>query len=335
MARPPQPETKPVMRAILVRAFGEPETMVVEELPLPAPGPGEALVRVEIAGVNFYDTQLRGGLFKRELPLPLGNEGAGTIAALGPDSTGFALGDRVGWAQSPGAYASHAIVPVERLISLPPAVGFAEAAATLFQGMTAHHLACSTYPLGPGDACFVHSAAGGVGWLLCQIAKLRGARVVGAVSSDEKAAVAREAGADLVLIYGRDDLVAETRRFTGGAGVSVVYDAVGKDTFETSLQSLRPRGVLAVYGEASGFVPPFDVRRLAALGSLYVTRTSLSTYVATREEYVARADDLLGWIAAGTLRPRIYATFPLAEAAQAHRALQSRATTGKVLLQCA
>lgn len=323
----------PLVHIIRVHEYGPPENMLLEEMPTPVPGSGEVLVKIEVAGVNFYDTQQRSGTFRRGLPLTLGTEGAGTVAAAGAGVSVWKAGDRVAWHHGPGSYATHTLVAADRLVALPPTVSFETAAAVIFQGMTAHHLACSTYPLGEADVALVHSAAGGVGGLLCEIAKLRGARVIGVVSTDAKAEVARAAGADLVLIYGRDDIVAEVKRFTGGAGANVVYDAVGLATFATSLDALRPRGYLVVYGEASGFVPPLDVRSLAAKGSLYVTRTSLNSYVATREEFLERAQGVLGWAAEGKLRARIFRVYPLAEAAAAHRVLESRETTGKVLLR--
>jgi NADPH2:quinone reductase len=290
-------------------------------------------VRVAFAGVNFYDTQQRSGLIARPLPIALGLEGAGTVVALGPGTRGVAPGDRVAWAQSPGSYATELVVPAEKLVPIPPAVTLEDAAAVLFQGLTAHHLACSTFPLEPGQWCLIHSAAGGVGGLLAQIARKRGAHVLAAVSTAAKADVAR-AAADEVHVYASGDVAETAKRVTGGRGVDVVYDAVGKDTFESSLAALRPRGMLAVYGEASGFIPPFDLRRLSALGSLFVTRTSLNSYLATREEYLARAGEVLAWVEDGTLRPRIHAIYPLAEAGEAHRALESRESVGKVLLRC-
>lgn len=322
------------MRAIRVEAFGPPETLAIQDLPDPVPGPGELLVRVAYAGVNFYDTQARSGLFKRALPIALGSEGAGTVAALGPQTAAFKTGDRVTWAQGAGSYATHAIVSAKQAVPLPPEVELSQAAAVLFQGLTAHHLACSTYPLQPGDVAVVHSAAGGVGGLLTQIAKLRGATVVGIVSTEAKAEAARRSGADVVLRY-EQDVKAEIERFTGGARASVVYDAVGTATFELSLSVLRPRGYMIIYGEASGFIPPFDLRRLSALGSIYVTRTSLSNYLVTREELLGRATDLFGWLASGKLKTAIHATYPLAEAGAAQAALESRGTIGKVLLDCA
>ena len=307
--------------------------MVLDDLPTPNLAPDEALVEVAFAGINFYDTQLRSGLIKRDVPVMLGLEGAGTIAAAGSQAR-LAVGTRVAWAQSPGAYATHAVVPAARLVGLPREVTFEQAAAVLFQGVTAHHLACATYPLGPKDTCVVHSAAGGVGTLLCQIAKMRGARVIAAVSTDAKAAAVAEI-ADHVVIYDRDDLIETTKSLTAGRGADVVYDAVGKDTFEVSLAALRPRGFLVVYGEASGLIPPFDVRKLSAAGSVYVTRTSLGSYVATREEYLERAEAVLRWVDDGRLVPRIHRVFALAEAPHAHRALENRETIGKLLLRCA
>jgi NADPH:quinone reductase len=321
------------MQGIRIRRYGGPEAMELEEVVLPAPGPAQALVKVEFAGVNFYDTQQRSGFIKRDLPIAPGVEAAGTVEAAGAQA-GVTPGMRVAWAQSPGSYATHALVERDRLVALPATVTFEQAAAVLFQGMTAHHLACSTYPLEPGDACFVHSAAGGVGGLLCQMAAMRGATVVGAVSSEAKAAIASEY-ADHVLVYGRDDVIAETKRLTGGLGAHVVYDAVGKDTFETSLGALRPRGLLAIYGEASGFIPPFDLRRLSAAGCVFITRTSLGSYIATRAEFLERAEAVLTWVGEGKLTPRIHGVYPLASAAEAHRALESRGTIGKVLLRCA
>ena len=322
------------MKIVRVHDYGAPENMTLEELPTPVPGAGQVLLKVEFAGVNFYDTQQRSGLFKRGLPLKLGTEGAGTVAAVGPGVADWSIGDRVAWHDGPGSYATCVLVASDRLVRLPAAVSFEDAAAVIFQGLTAHHLACSTYPLGSTDTAVVHSAAGGVGGLLCAIAKMRGAQVIGIVSTDAKAAVAHGHGADRVLVYGRDDIVAEVKRATGGRGANVVYDAVGLATFETSLDALRPRGFLVVYGEASGFVPPFNVRTLSAKGSLYVTRTSLNAYVETRQEFLERANAVLGWVASGALRPRIHRVYPLAEAAAAHRALESRETSGKLVLRC-
>lgn len=322
------------MQAIRVHAYGPPEQLQLDDLPLPVPGPDEALVDVAFAGVNFYDTQLRSGLLKRPLPLSVGLEGAGTVVAAGTN-VDLAPGTRVGWAQSGGSYATHAVVPAHRLAVVPAGVGLEQAAAVLFAGMTAHHLACSTYPLATGDWCVVHSAAGGVGLLLTQIAALRGAHVVGVVSTDAKAEAARRAGAAAIVIGGREDLAATVRALTAGRGADVVYDAVGLETFEASLDCLRPRGLMVSYGEASGFVPPLDIRDLSKRGSLFITRTSLSSYIASPAEYAERAGDLFGWIADGRLNAHVHATYPLAAAAEAHRALESRASVGKLLLACA
>jgi NADPH2:quinone reductase len=319
-------------RVVRVHQHGGPENLRIDELPRDAPRDRQLLVEIQVAGVNFFDTQLRSGLYKQPLPLALGNEGAGIIRELGPGATGFELGDRVAWVMSQGSYAQWKTIDADQAFSLPASVSSEAAAATLFQGMTAHYLACSTHPLAPGEICVVHSAAGGVGLLLTQIAKRRGATVIAAVSAPRKAEVALANGADHVVIYRRDRLAHEARRVTGGRGVDVVYDAVGKDTFEESLACLRPRGLLALYGEASGVVPPFDVRQLLSAGSVYVTRTGLSAYAATREERRMRGNDILQWLADGELTPLIDSTFGLGEAAAAHRAIESRATIGKVLL---
>lgn len=323
------------MKAIYVRAYGGPEQLLLEETATPQPGPGEVLVEVASAGVNYYDTQLRGGLIKRPLPLTVGLEGAGRVVASGPD-VDLAAGTRVGWAATMGmgSYATHVIVPYEKLVTLPDTISFEQAATVLFAGMTAHHLACSTFPLAPGNTCVVHSAAGGVGTILTQIAKLRGARVIGVVSSDAKAAVARDAGADKAVIWGRDDLVATVKDETGGRGADVVYDAVGLETFEAGLDSLRHQGLMVSYGEASGFVPPFDLRQLSSRGSLFITRTTLSSYIGTRDAFVERSDALLGWLADGRLKVPVFGAYDLADAASAHRALESRAVTGKLVLRC-
>ena len=319
-------------KVIRVHEHGGPQCLKLDELPLDAIQPGQALIEVEAAGVNFFDTQLRSGLYKQPLPLALGNEGAGTVREIGPGVTGLKAGDRVAWAQSAGSYACWKALAADQPFLLPGNVSCMAAAATLFQGMTAHHLACSTYPLASGETCVVHSAAGGVGLLLTQIVKRRGAIVIAAVSSQAKAAVALANGADHVVVYFNGDLVDTAKCVTGGRGVDVVYDAVGKDSFEQSLASLRPRGLLALYGEASGLVPPLDLRKLLMAGSVYLTRTGLSAYTATPEERKWRGNDILQWLADGTLKPRIDSTFALEDAVLAHRAIESRATIGKVLL---
>lgn len=320
------------MLAIRPNVVGGPEVMKLEEVPTPAPGPGEALVRVTAAGVNFIDIYHRSGQYKTDLPIPLGLEGAGRVEAVGPGVTDVKVGDEVAWASAPGSYATHVCIPVAKLVHVPAGVDTKLAAAAMLQGMTAHYLVRSTFPLGPGHTCLVHAAAGGVGLLLCQMAKRLGARVIGTVSTEEKARLAREAGADEVIRYTEADFEAETRRLTGGAGCHVVYDSIGKDTFMKSLGALRPRGMLVLFGQASGAVPAFDPQILNQRGSLFLTRPSLMHYIATREELVERATDVLGAIKRGELSISIGATYPLAEVAEAHRALGGRATTGKVLL---
>ncbi|XXS75847.1 quinone oxidoreductase [Sorangium sp. So ce131] len=306
--------------------------MTLEEHPTPAPGPGEALVRVEAAGVNFIDIYQRSGQYKLDLPIPLGLEGAGRVEAVGPGVAEVREGDVVAWTGIPGSYATHVRTPVAKLVPVPEGVSAKVAAAAMLQGLTAQYLVRSTFPLGPGHTCLIHAAAGGVGLLLCQMAKRLGARVLGTVSTEEKARLAREAGADEVIQYTQADFEAEARRLTGGAGVHVVYDGVGKDTFEKSLGALRLRGTLVLFGQASGAVPALDPQILSQKGSLYLTRPSLMHYTATREELLERSADVLGAIARGELNVSIGATYPLAEAAEAHRALNGRRTTGKVLL---
>jgi NADPH2:quinone reductase len=321
-----------MMRAIRVPQYGGPEVMRLEELPTPTPGEGQALVRLEAAGVNFIDVYQRSGLYKGALPVPLGLEGAGTVEAVGPGVTTVRPGDRVAWTGVPGSYATHTVVPADRLVTLPAGLDARAGAAAMLQGMTAHYLAHTTYPLKPGDACLVHAAAGGVGLLLCQMARRAGARVIGTVSTEEKARLAREAGAHDVILYTQQDFGAEVKRLTGGTGVQVVYDSVGRDTFDKGLDCLAPRGYMVLYGQSSGPVAPVDPQVLNAKGSLFLTRPSLFHYTATREELLYRAGEVLGWVRSGQLRLRIGATFPLAEAAQAHRDLEGRRTTGKVLL---
>jgi NADPH:quinone reductase len=320
------------MKAIRVHRRGGPDAMRLEELPLPEPGPGQVLVEVKAAGVNLFDTQLRSGLYKRDLPLTLGVEGAGIIRALGPDVTEMTIGARVAWIFAAGSYATHTLAPAERVVPLPDGMDYADAAAVLFQGLTAHYLATSTFPLTPGSICLIHSAAGGCGILLCQIAKIRGALVIGAVSTPEKAEIAREAGADHVVVYAEEDFEAAVKRISGGRGVDVVYDAVGLDTYVRSMNALRPRGMLVLYGEASGLVPPIDPRELLFRKSLYLTRTGLDHYVADRRELRSRCDEIFRWMAEGRLKQRIFRSYRLEEAADAHRALESRATSGKLLV---
>lgn len=321
------------MKAIRVHTPGGPEALKLDEIPDPTPRDGEAVVRVEAAGLNFIDVYFRTGLYKSaSLPFSLGQEAAGTVTAVGPGVSEVAEGDRVAYSGVQGAYAELAVVPAARLVKLPQGVSSRQGAAAMLQGMTAHYLACSTFPLKAGDTCLVHAAAGGVGQLLCQIAKLRGARVLGTVSTEEKARIAREAGADYTILYTQQDFAAEVKRLTEGRGVQVIYDGVGRTTFDKGLDCLARRGMMVLFGASSGPVPPFDPQILNAKGSLFLTRPSLGHYIATREELVERAGDVLGWIAEGKLRLSIDRELPLAEAAEAHRALEARETMGKVLL---
>lgn len=320
------------MKAILVRRFGGPEVMALEEVPTPSPGEGQALVRIGAAGVNFIDIYQRLGQYPVPLPSIPGNEGAGIVEAAGPGVSEAAPGDRVAYAGAPGSYAEYAVVPSWRLVRIPDEVETKTAAAVMLQGMTAHYLTHSTCPLGPGDACLIHAAAGGVGLLLLQMAKRRGARTIGTVSTKEKAELARRFGADEVILYTAQDFQTEVKRLTAGRGVRVVYDSVGRDTFAKSLDCLAPRGTLVLYGQSSGPVGPFDPQELSARGGLFLTRPSLTHYTASREELLARAGDVLGWTASGELTVRIGAEFPLAGAAEAHRMLAARTTTGKLLL---
>lgn len=320
------------MLAIRIHQPGGPEQLRTDEIALPHPGPGEVRFRVEATGVNFIDTYRRSGLYPVELPHTLGSEAAGVITAVGADVTGLRVGDRIASASVKGAYASEAIALAAQSVRVPVNVTSELAAASLLQGMTAHYLACDTWPLKPGDSALVHAGAGGVGLLLIQIAKKRGARVLATVGSEEKAAFAREAGADAVCIYTRENFTAAARAFTNNRGVDVVYDGVGRSTFEGSLDSLRPRGLLVSFGNASGAVPEFKPLLLSQKGSLFFTRPTLGHYTATKAELRQRAGELFSWIARGELRVRIGARFPLAQAAEAHRALESRATTGKVVL---
>lgn len=320
------------MKAIVVETPGGPEQLKLVEAPKPEPGPGEALVRIAAAGVNFIDIYYRTGLYKADPPIAIGMEGAGTVEAVGPNVTEVAPGDRVAYAMCRGSYAEYHVVPSWQLVKLPEGIDFATAAAAMLQGMTAHYLTHSTFPLKEGDTALIHAAAGGVGLLLVQMAKMRGARVFGTTSTTAKAALARQAGADEVILYTEQDFQAEVRRLTHGRGVDVVYDSVGAATWEMSLDSLRPRGMMVSFGNASGAVPPFQPLVLSQKGSLFLTRPSLAHYCQTREELLWRAGDVLNWIAAGKLKVRIDRTYPLREAAQAHRDLASRATSGKLLL---
>jgi NADPH2:quinone reductase len=289
-------------------------------------------MRIEASGVNFIDTYFREGRYPAALPYTLGQEAAGTIVALGECAEGFAVGDRVAWCGVPGTYAEMAVAPAERLIRIPEGISTEQAAAAMIQGMTAHYLVHSTFVPQFGDNVLIHAGAGGTGLLLIQMAKRLGAHVITTVSTEEKARLARGAGADDVILYTSEDLVARVHEITGGEGLPVVYDSVGKTTFEQSLKCLCPRGMMVLFGGASGAVPPFDLIRLSTMGSLYVTRPTMKDYVATREDLVQRARDVFRWIADGSLQLRIAHTYALADAAQAHRDLESRKTTGKLLL---
>ena len=320
------------MKAVRIHAPGGPEVLKYEDVPEPQPKAGEAVVKVDAAGLNYIDVYYRSGQYKAELPMTLGLEAGGTVTAVGPNVTEVRVGDKVAYTGVAGAYAQYAAVPAQRLVVLPAGVSTRQGAAAMLQGMTAHYLACSTYPLKRGDTCLVHAAAGGVGLLLCQIAKMRGARVIGTVSTEEKAKLAREAGADEVILYTKQDFEAEVKRLTSGKGVQVVYDSVGKTTFDKGFNCLALRGLMVLYGQSSGPIGPFDPQVLNAKGSLFLTRPSLVHHVATRDELLLRAGDVLGWIRDGKLRLRTEFEFALKDAAEAHRALEGRKTTGKVLL---
>jgi NADPH2:quinone reductase len=320
------------MKAIQINRTGGPEVMQLVDIPIPTPGPGQVLLKIAATGVNFIEIYFREGRYPAALPLTLGMEASGTVVALGEGVTGFATGDHVVSAAVCGAYAEYALVPAMQLVRVPPALDLHQAAAAFLQGLTAHYLAFSTFPLKPGDTALIHAAAGGVGLLLTQLAHRIGTRVLTTVSTPEKAALARSAGADEIILYTQSDFVAETRRLTDGRGVDVVYDSVGKTTFAGSLECLRPRGMLVLFGASSGAVPPFDPILLNTKGSLYVTRPTLAHYVQTRSELESRAADVLGWVADGSLTLRTEHTYPLAEAAQALIDIASRKTTGKLLL---
>jgi len=320
------------MKAIQVKQPGGPEAMELVELPVPAPKASEAVVKLAASGVNFIDVYVREGRYKAPLPVVLGQEGAGVVTAVGADVKSVKKGDRVAWSGQLGSYAEYAAVPADRLVPIPSGVTDQQAASAMLQGMTAQYLSHDTYPLKRGETALVHAAAGGVGLLLVQMAHNIGARVIATVSTDEKAKLAREAGADEVILYTQSDFEADTKRLTGGKGVDVVYDSVGKTTFEKGLNVLRPRGMMVLFGGSSGAVPPFDLITLSQKGSLYVTRPSLVSYIATREELVARSGAVFGMIAAGKLKLRIEHMYPLAEAQRAHRELEGRKTTGKLLL---
>jgi NADPH2:quinone reductase len=320
------------MKAIVVENVGGPEVLAFQDTHTPVPKPGEAQVRIEAIGVNYIDVYHRTGLYPLPRPFIPGMEAAGVVEAIGADVTDIAVGDRVAYAMQPGSYAEYAVVPAWKLVKVPDGIDSRSAAAVMLQGMTAHYLVTSVYPLKTGETALVHAAAGGVGLLLIQMIKRLGARAIGTVSTEAKAALAREAGADEVILYTKQDFENETRGLTGGRGVQVVYDSVGRDTFLKSLNCLAPRGMLALFGQSSGPVESFDPALLAQKGSLFLTRPSLAHYTATRDELLRRAGDLFNWIKAGELKLRIEQSFSLAEAAEAHRQLEGRKTTGKVVL---
>ena len=320
------------MKAIQFHSTGGPEVLQLADLPIPEPGPGQVLLRIEAIGVNFIEIYFRKGVYKAALPLIPGSEAAGTVEELGPGVTGFAAGDAVASTAVIGSYAEYALVPAAQLVKIPQGVTMEQAAAAMLQGMTAHYLAFSTYPLKAGNTALVHAGAGGVGLLLTQIATAQGARVITTVSTPAKAELSREAGASDVIPYTKKDFEAEVKRLTGGKGVDVVYDSVGKTTFDGSLNSLRPRGLLVLFGASSGPVPPFDLVQLNSKGSLFITRPTLWHYIATRAELEWRSSEVLNWVAKGDLKLRTEFTYPLAEAAKAQIDLEERKTTGKILL---
>jgi NADPH2:quinone reductase len=320
------------MKAIQITQTGGPEALQLVDLPIPQPKANEAVVKIVAAGVNFIDIYLREGRYPAKVPFVLGQEAAGVVTAVGPEVKSFKPGDRVAWTGVLGSYAEYATVPADRLVPVPPGVSECDAAAAMLQGMTAHYLCHDTYPLKRGETALVHAAAGGVGLLLVQMAHYIGARVIGTVSTEEKAKLARQAGADEIILYVQADFEAETKRLTGGEGVNVVYDGVGKTTFDKGLNVLRPRGYMVLFGGSSGPVPPLDLIVLSQKGSLFVTRPTLVHYTATREELESRASAVFGMIAQGKLNLRIEHTYRLADAQQAHRDLEGRKTTGKLLL---
>jgi NADPH2:quinone reductase len=320
------------MKAIQVKQTGGPEVLQLVDLPVPQPKPNEAVVKIAASGVNFIDIYQREGRYKVPLPFVLGQEGAGAVTSVGPEVKSVKPGDRVAWTSILGSYAEYAAVPAERLVRVPQGVSDQQAAAAMLQGMTAHYLSHDTFPLKRGQTALVHAAAGGVGLLLVQMAHDIGARVIATVSTDEKAKLARQAGADEVILYTQADFEAETKRLTGGNGVDVVYDGVGKTTFEKGLNVLRPRGMMVLFGGSSGAVPPFDLVQLSQKGSLYLTRPTLANYIATTEELRARSSAVFKMIAEGKLKLRIEHTYPLTDAATAHRDIEGRKTTGKLLV---
>jgi NADPH:quinone reductase len=320
------------MKAVRAQSPGGPEVLRYEDVPRPEPKAGEAVVKIEAAGVNFIDVYHRTGAYKASFPLTLGQEGAGTVAAVGPGVAGVRVGDRVASVAMAGSYAEYAAVPAEKLVALPEGIGFEQAAAAMLQGMTAQYLTSSTYLLKAGDTCLVHAAAGGVGQLLCQIAKIHGATVIATAGGQEKTGIALQAGADEVIDYKTEDFEEKVKRITDGKGVQVVYDSVGKATFEKGLNCLARRGMMVLFGQSSGGVGPIDPQVLNQKGSVYLTRPSLFHYIALREELLERSSQVLGWIRDGVLKLTIFREMPLERAAEAHRMLEARQTAGKVLL---
>lgn len=321
------------MKAIRVHETGGPEKLLYEEIPAPSPGPGQVLVKIRSIGLNFIDVYFRTGLYKAALPFTPGMEAAGTVESVGESVTAVKPGDRVAYAGIIGAYAEYSLVNASQLVPLPDDIDFQSAAAAMLQGITAHYLTYSAFPLRAGETALLHAASGGVGLLLIQVAKKIGAKIIGTVSTEEKAALARSAGADHIIFYTRDDFEQEVKRITAGAGVDVVYDSVGRTTFEKGLNCLKRRGMMVLFGQSSGTVAPFDPGILNAKGSLYLTRPGLAHYTATREELTWRAGDILKWVSEKSLKIHIDQTYPLKEAARAHQALEARQTVGKVLLQ--
>ena len=321
------------MKAVRVHQHGGPEVLTYEDVPEPQPKPDQAVVKIDVAGINFIDIYFRTGLYKADLPFIAGQEAAGVVTAVGSDVTNVKPGDRVAYRGILGSYAEYAAVPAQRLVSVPEGIDSSTAAALMIQGMTVHYLTHSTFPLGKGHTALIHAAAGGVGLMLVQVAKMRGARVIATCSTEEKAALVREAGADEVILYTEKDFLEEVKRLTDGVGVDVAYDSVGKATWEGSMDSLKTRGMMVFFGNASGPVPAIEPLTLTAKGSLFMTRPTLASHVATREDLEKRSSDLFGWVKSGQLKVRIGEMLPLSEAATAHERLAGRLTTGKVLLK--
>ena len=320
------------MKAVRVHKFGGPEVLTLEDIPVPEPKAGEARVKIEAIGLNYIDIYQRTGLYPLQTPFTLGSEAAGVVDAVGEGVTEVKKGDRVAYAMVPGSYAEYATVPAWKLVPVPANIDAKSAAAIMLQGMTAHYLTRSTYPLKNGESALIHAAAGGVGLLLVQLAKMLGARVIGTVSTEQKAQLAKQAGADDVILYTQSDFLAEVKKLTDGKGVHVVYDSVGATTFDKSLDCLRPRGYLVLFGQSSGAVPPFDPGKLAVKGSLFVTRPSLAHYTLTRAELLQRSGDLFNWIGSEKLKLRVESFCSMADAAEMHRQLEGRKTMGKVVL---